>query len=241
MRAEHAGELGLLAERQRAGRAEAGQGVQGGVLVIRQDPTHVGLLRDLTPVRGLRRGQPHRRVDGRVRPLQRRLDGRIVGGPWVEPEVETVVHGDVQRTVHEDVLQPGPGAGQWRHGNLTTRLGAQRAEQRVGQVPGDVAGLLVALETDEHPTVRLGDRRGGHRQHRGERRRPVTELLDQGGRQPQRGGGGGHQLAQRDPLGLVDQPVERTRHEDVPHLVATGGGLGGGALALSTLAHGVTA
>ena len=71
--------------------------------------------------------------------------------------------------------------------------------------------------------------------------RPVAELLDQGGGQPQRRGGGRHQLAQGDPLGLVGQPLERTRHEDVPHLLPAGGGVGGGALALSTLAHGVTA
>ena len=116
---------------------------------------------------------------------------------------------------------PGPGSG----GTATwlARLGAQRAEQRLGQVPGDVAGLLVALQADEDPPVRLGHRRGGHRQHRGQGDRPVAVLLDQLGRQPQRRGRGRHQLAQRDPLRLVGQPLERAGHEDVAHLLALRG------------------
>ncbi len=119
-------------------------------------------------------------------------------------------------------------------------VGLQRHVQS-GDISRDLAvALLSALETDENPAVRLGHRRPGHRQHRGQRDGPLAVPGNELGGEPQRWRRGREPLAQRDPLGLVGQALERAGYEDVTQLLALGGRLGGPGV-LSTLTHGAPA
>ena len=225
MRAEHAGEPGLPgrgAQRQGAGGAQPGQRVQRPVLVVRQHPAHVRLLRYPGPVRGGCRAQPRGGIDGRVGAFQRRLHVRVLARVAVQPELEAVVHGHLERAVHQDVLQPGAGFGQGGHRDRATRLGLQRGEDGHRQVPGDIPGLHLPLQPDEDPPVRLDQRRHRHRQHGGHRDRALAVPLHQVGDQPQRRRRGRDEFPQRDPLRFVHQAGEGPGHEDVAQLLALG-------------------
>ena len=99
------------------------------------------------------------------------------------------------------------------------------------------------LQADEDSAVGLGHRRPGHRQDGREDDRTLAVAFHQRRREGQRGGRGRHQLAERDPLGLVGEVGERPGHEHVADLgplrggVALRGNAGTGPGGLATLAH----
>ena len=77
----------------------------------------------------------------------------VLGLLGVQPVLEAVVHGDLERAVDQDVLQARALAGQRRHRHGVAGLGAQRAEDRHREVAGHVTGLDVPLQADEDPAV----------------------------------------------------------------------------------------
>ena len=191
---------------------EAGERVQQLLLRVRHDPAQVVLLRGLAPVGGVDAGQLRGGDGGRVGPLQ---GGGHVGGGVLrvrDPELEAAVHNWLERALGvEQVLHPRAVRRSAAAVDRRTRLGGQRALEGVGQVAADVAGRRVVLQAEQDRAVVAAQGGPGHRQHRGERDR--RDALRQAAAERQLDGGRGHQLAQRHPVALAGQSLERTLHQ----------------------------
>ena len=159
--------------RQLAGRRQPGQRVQRRILVVRQTPIAGG--RGPAPGTSTRPGRPPSGRSGRsrrsrVRATPRPRDRRARCHPARSSKPSCMVTSSGPSG--EDVLQPRPTPGSAGTATGLTRLDLQRPQDRDRQIAGDVAGLDVPLQSDEHPAVRPRHRRPRHRQHRGQRDRP---------------------------------------------------------------------
>ncbi|CAK7287200.1 hypothetical protein SGPA1_50166 [Streptomyces misionensis JCM 4497] len=209
---EGAHEPGALAEAGAARRVQPGESVQKPLLRVGHHPAQVVLLRGLAPVRGVHPGQPHRRDRGRVGPLQGGGDLRRGVLRVRHPELEAAVHHRLERALGVDqFLQPGAVGGGASPLHRGARLRHQRALERVGQVAADVAGGRVVLQAEQDRAVVAAQGRPGHRQHRGERDR--RDVLGQAVLQGQLDRRGRDQLAQRHPVALAGQALERAPHQ----------------------------
>ena len=163
-------------------------------------PTSVQYAASTEPSRALR-------VGGGVGLLQgggRRAVGVLdVGDPVAEP----VVHGDLERDVRDEVLQPGAVAGGvGEPDDARARLGLERLDQHRREVAARVAEAVLHLEAQPDRAVRAGQGGRGHRQQRAELHAaavadPVAES--------QRRGRGGDDLPHGDQVALAGDALER--------------------------------
>src|SRR6478672_3658916 len=206
---------GALTQAALVGGVQPREGVGGGVLVLRQHPADVGAFADAAPVGGLDAGDPGG-GDGRaVGTLEGGLALVVELGDVVDPELEAVVHRHVEGGGRvEDVLQPGGlRRGQRGGEDRAARLGGQRGQQDLRDVPAGVAGGAAGLGGDEHLAVGAVQARPGEGQHGRDGGGGGGAVADGRRQELHRRGRGGKDLAQRDPLGLGGQPLERPRHE----------------------------
>jgi len=112
VRPEHTGELrvrpGVGGELERARRAQPRQRVECHVLGCAEHPTHVRLAGYPAPIGTSGGAQTLGGKDRGVGGLERRIDLVVALLSPVEPEVEALVHRDVERRVEHDVGQPWP-------------------------------------------------------------------------------------------------------------------------------------
>ena len=181
MRPEHAGELGV---RRRAvsvaGGGQPGQRVQRGVLVVAAAPS----ARAPCPAPGTST-PPARRPAARsgrsprwpapATPARSGRRPRPASSQNSKPSCMVMSSGPSTRMSCR--RGPGPGSGGTLDRPAGLGLAARRAARRPG--PGRRRRTGVPLQADEHPPVRLGHRRPGHRQHGRQGDRAVAVLLDQ--------------------------------------------------------------
>ena len=155
----------------------------------------------------------------------------------LEPEAEVVVHGHLERRGQvQQLLQPRPGrAGGADRARVDRRTGGrlERGGQRRADVAADVVGGGLHLDAEQDLAVRADQGRGAAGQHAGQRHVAAV-------RRPQRRRRRRHQLAQRHPVGLARQALERPGHRRgvagaVAVLVAAAGAAGARGLRVDAL------
>ena len=209
--AEGAEQAGVAAEGVVAGGVQAGEGVGGGVLVVGQDEADVRPLADAHPV-GRRQGR-HRDGghDGGVGPLER-LGGVALEVLALDPEVEALVHGDLEGgAVGEHVLQARAVGGDLRRCVTTGWPGS--AARAASSCPARSREASPLALPDWVPMSTVPSARCRPGQAIGSTVATVTSLGAPSGtcsgRTVTLRRGGREDLAQGDPVGLTRQPLER--------------------------------
>src|SRR6478609_4874039 len=206
---EVADELGAV-EAGLAAAVQAREAVDDLLLVVRLRPAQVLAGAHADPVRGVDGGELGGVDDARVGLLDGGLQVRRHLGVGGDPVGEALLDRDLEgHSEVEHVLQARAGAGQAGVLHGRAGLGVERLEQRGGEVAARVAGAAHHLQREQHDAVRAVQRGPAVGQHGGDRDVACAVLgVRAGGR-----GGGGHELAQGDPVGLAGEALEGAQHE----------------------------
>ena len=190
---------------------QAGERVEHALLVLRQHPAQVLLLAHLRPVGRRHRREPDGRVGVGAGAIEGGLDVVREVTRTVDPEVEVLVQGDVERRSDIDqVLQAGRLLGDATEGDGLARLPVEGGEQHVGEVAAGITRADVDLQAEHDRAVTAHEGRPRHRQHR--RQGDIPPRVLPGERELRRGSG--HDLAHRDDVALGDHALEGTRRAD---------------------------
>ena len=204
---------GAVAERVRAARVQPGERVEHRVLVVRHHPAQVRLARGCgtsTPRRpssaapsARRRRWPRSSGSRRLGVVARRLPSIQKSKPSC-----TVTSNGASRSSRS--CSRGPAAGRPSGRPACPARPRAPARSACADVAAGVAGGRDGLQAEEDLAVAAHQRGPGHRQDR--RDRDGAAGVRAGERSTRRGRGR-DDLAQRDPVALAGQPLERAAHQ----------------------------